>query len=193
MYLRISRFDQTLHLLSREVLQWGVPAGDVAAPSIFWDEWSARQFFNQHFHAPHDISRLRAALAHEVIDITRMRDEDVLSAAARRLASGAWRTAHNPARPAAAGGASAAAPPSPASRGASTAGRTARLESPRPQPAPPRAAPAPASTTPPARTRDWAEDSDQLAFAEVLEQAAQSGTPFCEICAARARSGAMPA
>jgi hypothetical protein len=189
MHLRISRFGHTLHLLSQDALQWAVSAGEIAAPLVSWDEWSARQFFSQHFHEPHDISRLRAALVHEVIDITRLRDEDVLGAAAGRLASGAWRTFHDPTLNTAAAGASAAgAPAAPlpaASRGTSSTARAAGSE-------PPRAQPAPASTTPPARTRDWAEDSDQLAFAEVLEQAAQSGTPFCEICAARARSGAMP-
>jgi hypothetical protein len=43
---------------------------------------------------------------------------------------------------------------------------------------------------PAAPVSEWTEAADQLAQAEALEQAAVSGTPFCEICAARQKASA---
>jgi hypothetical protein len=51
------------------------------------------------------------------------------------------------------------------------------------EPDAPQAAPIAPQETPAAPTPDWPQAADQPAQAQALEQAAESGTPFCEICA----------
>jgi len=195
MHIQISSFGRTTHLLSLAAFQRALTAGEVvAARNSYWDESSAHRFFMQHFCGANEISRLRSALVHEVCDVTRMQDEDVFAAAARLLHGGAWRTGHA-AAPRTAAATAATAPAATARRSSAAPARQAAPAPVRAQPAPPvRATRAPDAATPALRTPEWSENTDQLAFAEVLEQAARGGTPFCAICEAmRNNPSAIPA
>ena len=152
----------------------------------FRDDTSACSFLLQHFRGPYETSALRHAVAFDAYDINRMSDDDILMHAAHRLRSGTWRIGYGlppaslalrslPLRPI------ASVLGTPLSR--ATVPRAQQ-----PASAAPRRAPAPAlAATPP--EPEWSEQTDQNAFAGVLEQAAVSGTPFCEVCAkARAPS-----
>jgi hypothetical protein len=199
MQMRISSVGRCIHLFSGGAFQRALAAREVeAAPGDFWTEESALSFFRQHFYGADTIGRLRSALAHEVHDMTRMRDDDVITAAAWRLHSGVWRIGYVPAPgPSAVAATAAGAPVPPIRRIISTSARQADAAPSRPPlMAPVRVAraPAPAAATTPAPAPEWPEDADQAAFAGVLEQAARSVTPFCEICAALAKNkAAIPA
>ena len=200
MYIQISSFGRTTHLLPLAAFQRALAAGEVVAVrNSDWDESSAHRFLRQHFCGENEISRLRAALVHEVYDVTRMQDEDVFAAAARLLHGGAWRTGHAaaPRTAAATAPTAATAPAATARRSSASPARQAAPAPVRTQSSPPvrsTPAPAPDAATPALRAPEWSEDTDQLAFAEVLEQAARGGTPFCAICEAmRNNPSAIPA
>lgn len=136
------------------------------------DEWQARTFLLRHLRDAFALGALRRALACELDGLVRYSDEDVISAAVARLASGRWSVIREdgiPPGPAViprqhAGGADA---------GSAAPGRTqASAQAPQPQNTPQGAAAA-----------EWA---NQAAQARTLEQAARFGTPFCEVCAAAA-------
>jgi hypothetical protein len=153
-----------------------------------WDDWSARGFFRQHFRDAHDIGSLRSALASEIHHVNRLSDDDLIAAAAQRLCSGAWRIGYDGVPPARVAGivSKAAGKAAPLRQGGST---RPRAQGPRASgPAPARA---PAASTP--AEPEWPEQADQLAFAQVLEQAAEEGTPFCEICAKMAQENSLQA
>lgn len=191
MHIRISSAGRCIHLFSFGAFQRALTAREVeAAPSDFWSEWSAFSFFRQHFYGSDQIGRLRSALVHELYDMTRMQDADVITAAAWRLHGGAWRIGYDPVPgPSAVTATAAGVPPPPVRRTSSSSARpseAAPVRAPRMAPVRVARASAPAETTTPAP--EWSEDTDQSAFADVLEQAAASGTPFCEICAARSNN-----
>lgn len=188
MHIRISSAGRCIHLFSFGAFQRALAAREVeAAPGDFWTEWSALSFFRQHFYDSNEIGRLRSALVHELYDMTRMQDADVITAAAWRLHGGAWRIGYDLAPgPPAVTATAAGVPAQPVRRTSSASARPSEAAPVRPpQMAPVRVARASAPTEAPTPAPEWSENTDQSAFADVLEQAAASGTPFCEICAAR--------
>jgi hypothetical protein len=153
----------------------------------YWDDWSARGFFRQHFRGAHDIGSLRSALANELHHVNRLSDEDLIAAAAQRLCSGAWRIGYDGVPPVRVAGLSSKplAKAAPLRQGGPARQRS---QSPRASSPAPARAPAAAPAEP-----EWPEQADQIAFAQVLEQAAQEGTPFCEICAKMAQQKSLQA
>lgn len=186
MDLRLNGPGVRLHLLSYAMWQRALAAGHVQPiEQPYWDALSARTFLRQHFRGPGEMHLLRAALADDIVNQSRMSDDAILGAGSQRLCSGAWRiaceqprlavaTRHMPARADAAGTAE------PAPEAAVMA----------PAPAAPTSTPAAAPVNVPVPAPAWPEQTDQAAFAAVLRQAAQSATPFCEICARAAREKA---
>lgn len=125
------------------------------------------------------LQRLRGALAGDLDAWTGQGDDDVIRlAAVARLASGAWTVAYDDVAPAAVPVVSRLGKAPGASVPASVrAGRS----------------PLPASSTAlsagtAAAAREWPESANQVAQAVTLERAVVSATPFCAICAERARA-----
>lgn len=187
MDLRLNGHGVRLHLLSFAVWQRVLAAGHVQpVEQPPWDALSARAFLRQHFQGPGEMHLLRAALADDIGNQSRMSDDAILGAGSQRLCSGAWRiaserprvamvTRNMPARANAAGTAepvaeAAVIAPAPAAPAATPAAAPVTALAPTPAPAP-----------------EWPAQTHQAAFAAVLRQAAQSATPFCEICAQAAR------
>lgn len=160
----------------------------VDATIAFADEWSASRFLQRHRHDAACMARLRAALAADVVGLDRLTDDDVIAAGAWRLGRGAWKVSRHAQRQSTGGGgggggggsASAAGSSAPAAPGRSPTPAAARTAS-------PAAAATSAAVAAPA---EWPEAADQIAQAQTLERAAQSGAPFCEICEQRRRERA---
>jgi len=183
MDIRLNGPGVRLHLLSLATWQRALAAGHVQPmEQPHWDALSARAFLRQHFQGPGDMHLLRAALADDIGNQSRMSDDAILGAGSQRLCGGAWRiaaeqprvavaTRHMPAR------ADAAGTEEPVAEAAVMA----------PAPAASASTPAAAPVNVPPPAPEWPEQTDQAAFAAVLRQAAKSATPFCEICARTAR------
>jgi len=192
MHIIIDEIHRRIHLHS-----FGQPVaprnGAVLKPwAAGADQWQARAFMDRHFRDPARLHFLRHALAQDGHEGPGQRSDDgVLQAAARRVASGAWRivfevaAASNVVRPAPAPAAS------PLLRGA---GRGAGARTPQRLPPASRAPAAAAPPAPaPAATPEWTQFVAQRAQAKTLVSAARDGTPFCEICEAHRRAAAEAA
>jgi len=189
MHIRIRGLGARIHLFSYSDFEHEVVSGEMDRVDYHrWDDWSARSFFRWHFRDPHDIGVLRHALASDVYGLPRLSDAAVLDIAARYLCRGTWRVAceRMPAGVPLGQAAPGTRPPARAPASASAS---------RQRPAPARAAPAVRTPTVSAAPEpEWTDDTDQAAFAEVLERAAVDAKPFCEVCAAlRAQQAAAPA
>ena len=183
MHIRIHDVGRCIHLLSFFEFQRALAAHEIETSwEYHWDDWSARSFFRQHFRDSYEIRALRSALVHDIYNLSRMSDDDIVAAAAQRLCSGAWCIGYDRLPPAVSAGAAPAQV------------TVARIGTPQRQPSAPRPLRQREPTQSQAHARDpvaaasaepeWSEETEQAAFAGVLEQAAQVGTPFCEICAA---------
>lgn len=164
-------------LLSLSDFRRALEAGQVdAAYKSPWDDYSARSFVRQHFRGSFELMALRRALANDHLLVYSMCDDDIVAAAALRLRSGVWAVAYRRPPPAVI---MVGAPPSASSVAAAEAPASAQqIRELRPV-----ASRTPAATAAPLVESEWPEQTDQVSFAAVLEQAAQNATPFCEICA----------
>ncbi len=138
---------------------------------------AAARLVERHFYGETGTLRLRALVGARRYDVQHWSDHDVRAEAVGLVAGGEWAVWPAPAAPAGAtrwGAAAAAASggAAPASASASAPRSAARPPAPVPLPA------APADAGP-----DWPAQVHQDAFAAVLEDAARTGVPFCEICA----------
>jgi hypothetical protein len=188
MRIRIQGVGRRIHLMSNAEFQRALAADEVGrSRDVFRDDASACGFVRRHCRGPYEHGMLRRALACDVHDVDRLSDDDVVLLAARRLRSGAWRIGYE--RPPRAPAADGASPRRVASVfGTPLGGATVPRAQRRPASAPP-----PARAPAPAPDPEWSEDADQAAFAGVLVQAAATGAPFCEICAAqRAQPAPVP-
>lgn len=158
-----------------------LPSGTVAD---LRDAWRAERFVQRYFSDAVALHRLRAALAADLDAWTGQGDDDVIRMAAARLASGAWSAIVEEVAVAPVVGRIGKAP-------AGAAPVSARVG--RAAPATGRAAPAASSSAPAVVAQEWPESADQVAQAVTLERAAVSATPFCAICAERARARAAAA
>lgn len=184
MDLRLNGPGVRLHLLSFAVWQRALASGHVQpVEPPHWDALSARAFLRQHFQGPGEMHLLRAALADDIGNQSRMSDDAILGAGSQRLCIGAWRIASEPREAIVTRNMPARA------NAAGTAEPVAEAAVMAPAPAAPAATPAAAPVTlpSPAPAPEWPAQTDQAAFAAVLKEAAQSATPFCEICARAAR------
>lgn len=162
----------------------------VDATIAFADEWSASRFLQRHRHDAACMARLRAALAADVVGLDRLTDDDVIAAGAWRLGRGAWKVSRHAQRQSTGGGGGGGGGGAASAAGSSAAASAAPGRSPTPaaaRTASPAAAMAGAAVAAPA---EWPEAADQIAQAQTLERAAQSGAPFCEICEQRRRERA---
>ena len=184
--MHITVFDgyRRAHILSCSAA--ALPAPAASASIGLSDPWQAARFLQRYFCDAHGVTRLRAALAVDLDACMGQDDDEIIRLAAARIASGAWSVRYDPVAPGAVPVVSRVgkAPDGPAraGRAAAVANRAA-------------VAVAAAPSTPAAATvtREWPEAADQVAQAVTLEQAAVSGTPFCAICAERARARAAAA
>lgn len=134
----------------------------------------AQAFLRRHCTRPSAISQLRQLATDGRHGAAALSDEEVLASVGRQIANGRLMLVSGAATPpSSAGGVDAAAPPPAAPpRRPPTMAPSAALPPPRPAPAPSPVAAAP---------EDFA-DVEQDSQAATLEQAADSGTPFCEVC-----------
>jgi hypothetical protein len=96
MDLRLNRHGDRLHLMSFAVWQRVLAAGHVQ-PVVQprWDVLSARAFLRQHFQGPGEMHLLRAALADDIGNQSRMSDDAILGAGSQRACA----VAHGASRP----------------------------------------------------------------------------------------------
>ena len=186
MHIRIHGVGRCIHLLSFFEFQRARAAHEAeASRTSRWDFWSARGFFRRHFHGAYEIVALRSALAHEIGDVSRLSDDDVVDASAQRLCSGAWCVGYDRPAPAttarAAQKGAAATGTGAAQRQAATPPLSSARRPRAPAPVPPPAGRDTAAAA--AAPEDVFQNSDQAALAETLRQAAAEGAPFCEVCA----------
>lgn len=135
----------------------------------------AQSFLRRHCTRPSALGELRQLAGDLRHGASAQSDEEVLASVGRQLANGRLILVSGAASPPATGGgvdAGAAPPPSAAPRRPPTVAPSAALPPPRPAPAPAPVAAAPEEFA------DVAQDTQ----AATLEQAAQSGAPFCEVC-----------
>jgi len=166
----------------------------IDATIAFADEWSASRFLHRHFRDAACMARLRAALAADVVGLDRLTDDDVIAAGTWRLGRGAWKVSRHVRRQSADGGGGGGGAASAADSGAAASAAPVRSPAPAPartpSPAPAGRAAAAALAPASASAAEWPEAADQVAQAQTLERAAQSGAPFCEICEQRRRERA---
>lgn len=187
MHITLRDADSSVHIGPWQTLIACLPTPPRTNVQLSWQSFDgepeARRFIQRYFLDAGAMARLRGALASDLYPLTRWSDEEVLSAAARRLARGQWRVAYE---------ALAAAPAGPAPIQRSV---PARREAPPPQDAmaqrlqriprmPSARAEQPADVPPPAPAEWSPSAADQVAQAETLVTAARDGTPFCAICEA---------
>ena len=133
----------------------------------------AARLVERHFYGEPGTLRLRALVGARRYAVQYWTDHEVRAEVARLVAGGEWTVWTAPAVPAGvtpqrAPASAAAAPPSAPASAPRTAAR------------PP--APARLPATPADDGADWPAQVHQDAFAAVLEDAARTGVPFCEIC-----------
>lgn len=183
MHITLRDAEKSVHIGPCQTLVACLPTPPYTSAQLSWaafdGEWDARQFVQRYFLDAGAMARLRGALAADLYPLTRWHDEEVLSAAARRLARGQWRVAYE----------ELAGPPPIRSS------LPARREAPPPADAMerrpqrmPRMSGAreeqPAEVPTPAPVEWSTSAADQVAQAGTLVTAARDGTPFCAICEA---------
>jgi hypothetical protein len=191
MQITIDEIDGRIHLHSSGQRPAARPGRDLRPRWAGTDAWQARSFMDRYFRDAGKMHVLRHALAadgHDGFDLAQHNDDEVLQAAARRVAGGTWKITYE-VEPAPVAVRSVPTPaPSPLLGGGSSAGSTRSSRRP-PPPASraPARTPAPSASVP-ADDSDWPDKAAQAAQAETLKQAARDGTPFCEVCDARRRA-----
>jgi hypothetical protein len=191
MHITIDEIDGRIYLHAFGQRPVARPGHDLQPWRAGTDAWQARSFMDRYFRDAGRLHVLRHALTsdgHDGCDLARHSDDEVLQAAARRVAGGTWKITHEvTAAPVAVRSVPTPAP-SPLLGGGGSGGGTRSSR----RPAPP-ASRAPARAQAPAASArtddsDWPDKAAQAAQAETLRQAARDGTPFCEICEARRRA-----
>ena len=190
MHIIINDFDDKIHLSSFTVHLRLVEAGSVShLVTDNWDEGSALSFIHRHFSRSCEIGVLRSAIAPDVYDVTRMNNHEVMKLAALNLQNGSWQRGYEPAPVVKRLTNETAALIAAARPMEISVPRRLRVDVPRMAPTPARIPRVPDATAIDAATPtvpEWSNETDQVAFAMVLERAAKNVNPFCEICAAKA-------
>jgi hypothetical protein len=197
MHITFDEIHRRVHLYSRGHRPHGRTVEPHGPALQDWtggcDAWQAKSFIDRHFRDFFRLHQLRSALVmdgHDGRDLVRCTDDDLIQAAVLRLTSGAWCVVYEveavPAAPAPGRAGSPLVGSGPARGGPPR--NTASSARPAPVPAPARAPASAPAAAPAAPVSEWSDGADQVAQAQALEQAARSGVPFCEICAARQRA-----
>jgi len=93
MHIIIDEIDRRIHLHSFGQQPVARPGSDLQAWWTGTDAWRARSFMDRYFRDAGRLHALRHALTldgHDGVDLARWSDDEVLQAAARRVASGTW-------------------------------------------------------------------------------------------------------
>lgn len=191
MHIIIDEIHGRLHLHSFGQRPVAQPGADLRAWEGGTDAWQARRFMDRYFRDAGRLHVLRAALTldgGDGFDLTRRSDDEVLQAAARRLAGGIWRIAREAAKAPAVVRSVPTPAASPLLGGGSGGGARMSRRSASPVSRAPAPSSVPAPAPAPAPVPDWPNAEAQVAQAATLKRAARDGTPFCEICEVRRRA-----